>query len=238
MLYADFEAILDGMVGVPEFADKEVRGAYCLVNGQLRVRSLVLFTIDFDEDGMADTTWNVPLRHLAEHAGQGPDMGAGPIRLACRSQCPVAWHQDQMWDPGMKPGANDFIAIRDTIRERGPKLGLEIDDELDSTPAAAPPVIGAETAAPTIPRTMTRARKRPMKKGCDWLALSRSCAYGYRHWKIPSPKKWAGSATPPSKRRKFSVPSWKRSWCSSRRSNPRMGRCVNRMILSRLRWSH
>jgi hypothetical protein len=27
-----------------------------------------------------------------------------------------------MWDPGMKPGANDFIAIRDTIRERGPKL--------------------------------------------------------------------------------------------------------------------
>ncbi|MBD3643418.1 hypothetical protein [Alcanivorax sp.] len=150
MLYADFEAILDGMVGVPEFADKEVRGAYCLVNGQLRVRSLVLFTIDFDEDGMADTTWNVPLRHLAEHAGQGPDMGAGPIRLACRSQCPVAWHQDQMWDPGMKPGANDFIAIRDTIRERGPKLGLEIDDELDSSPAAAPPVIGAEAKAPTI----------------------------------------------------------------------------------------
>ena len=40
MLYADFEAILDGMVGVPEFADKEVRGAYCLVNGQLRVRHL------------------------------------------------------------------------------------------------------------------------------------------------------------------------------------------------------
>ena len=68
MLYSDFEAILDGMVGVPEFADKEVRGAYCVVNGQLKVRGLVLFTIDFDEDGMADTTWNVPLRHLVEHA--------------------------------------------------------------------------------------------------------------------------------------------------------------------------
>lgn len=155
MLYADFEAILDGMVGVPEFADKEVRGAYCLVNGQLRVRSLVLFTIDFDEDGMADTTWNVPLRHLAEHAGQGPDMGAGPIRLACRSQCPVAWHQDQMWDPGMKPGANDFIAIRDSIRERGPKMGLEMDDEMD---AAAPPVVGS--SAPTIAPEADESQKK------------------------------------------------------------------------------
>ncbi|MCG8437998.1 MAG: chromosome partitioning protein ParA, partial [Pseudomonadales bacterium] len=131
MLYSDFEAILDGMVGVPEFADKEVRGAYCVVTGQLKVRGLVLFTIDFDEDGMADTTWNVPLRHLVEHAAQGPDMGAGPVRLACRSQCPVAWHQDQLWDPGMKPGANDFIAIRDTIIERGSKMGLELDDDLE-----------------------------------------------------------------------------------------------------------
>ncbi len=155
MLYADFEAILDGMVGVPEFADKEVRGAYGLVNGQLRVRSLVLFTIDFDEDGMADTTWNVPLRHLAEHAGQGPDMGAGPIRLACRSQCPVAWHQDQMWDPGMKPGANDFIAIRDSIRERGPKMGLEMDDEME---VAAPPVVG--TSAPTIAPVADDSQKK------------------------------------------------------------------------------
>lgn len=157
MLYSDFEAILDGMVGVPEFTDKEVRGAYCLVNGHLKVRALVLFNIDFDEDGMADTTWNVPLRHLAEHAGQGPDMGAGPIRLACRSQCPVAWHQDQLWDPGMKPGANDFIAIRDLILERGPKMGLEIDDDMDSN-MAPPPVLAGQ--APTIRPDEDDSRKK------------------------------------------------------------------------------
>ena len=148
MLYADFEAILDGMVGVPEFAGKEVRGAYCLVNGQLRVRSLVLFTIDFDEDGMADTTWNVPLRHLAEHAGQGPDMGAGPVRLACRSQCPVAWHQEQLWDPVMKPGANDFVAARDLLRSRGSKMGLEVDEDLPPPTAAVPTLSGEDV--PTV----------------------------------------------------------------------------------------
>ena len=141
MLYADFEAILDGMVGVPEFARREVRGAYCVVNGQLRIKAMVLFLIGFDDSGMADHTWNVPLRHLAEHGGPGPDMGAGPIRLACRSQCPVAWHQDQLWDPSMKPGANDFVAARDLVRRRGAKMGLEVDDDLPP-PRAVPTLSG------------------------------------------------------------------------------------------------
>ncbi|MDF1821868.1 MAG: hypothetical protein P1U64_09855 [Alcanivoracaceae bacterium] len=127
MLYSDFEAILDGMVGVPEYADKQMRGAYCLVNGDLKVVAAVLFLIEFDESGMADHTWNVPLRHLAEHAAPGPDMGAGPIRLACKSQCPVAWHQDQLWDPTMKPGANDFVFMRDAIQERGSRIGLYVE---------------------------------------------------------------------------------------------------------------
>lgn len=139
MLYSDFEAILDGMVGVPEFAGHEIRGAYCLVNGQLRAKAMVLFLIDFTEDGMADTTWNMPLRHLADHGGPGPDMGAGPIRLACRSQCPVAWHQDQLWDPTMKPGANDFVAVRDLLRQRGRKMGLEVDEDLPPAAPASPP---------------------------------------------------------------------------------------------------
>lgn len=154
MLYSDFEAILDQMVGVPELAGEQVRGAYCLVNGRLQVIAAVLFLIDFDDDGMADHTWNVPLRHLAEHGGPGPDMGAGPIRLACRSQCPVAWHQDQLWDPTMKPGANDFVFMRDTLRERGSKLGLFMDDSAVATPApvAAAPV----AAAPAVPAAQKR----------------------------------------------------------------------------------
>ncbi|HAB06451.1 MAG TPA: hypothetical protein DCE35_14275, partial [Alcanivorax sp.] len=94
--------------------------------------------------GMADTTWNVPLRHLAEHGGPGPDMGAGPIRLACRSQCPVAWHQDQLWDPVMKPGANDFVAARDLLRSRGSKMGLEVDEDLPPPTAAVPTLSGED----------------------------------------------------------------------------------------------
>lgn len=148
MLYSDFEAILDGMVGVPELSGDQVRGAYCLVNSRLQIISAVLFLIDFDEDGMADHSWNVPLRHLAEHGGPGPDMGAGPIRLACKSQCPVAWHQDQLWDPAMKPGQNDFVFMRDTVRERGSKMGLFVDE---SAPVAMATPAGGVAAAPPAP---------------------------------------------------------------------------------------
>ncbi|MEY1661749.1 hypothetical protein [Isoalcanivorax beigongshangi] len=131
MLHSDFEAILDGMVGVPEYAGQELRCVYAVVNGQLQALALVLFLLEFDDDGMADHQWNLPLRHLAEQARSGPDMGAGPIRLVCRSQCPVSWHRDQLWDPSMVPGRNDFIFIRDNLRERGEKMGLHL--------AATPP---------------------------------------------------------------------------------------------------
>jgi hypothetical protein len=160
MLFSDFEAILDGMVGVPEFAGEQIKGAYCLVNGRLQVVAIVLFLIDFDDDGMADHTWNVPLRHLAEHGGPGPDMGAGPVRLACRSQCPVAWHQEKLWDPVMKPGANHFVFIRDSIRERGGKLGLYVDDtpmlqpgapQVQQFPPSAPPPVATAPAPPVVP---------------------------------------------------------------------------------------
>src|SRR3546814_11336154 len=105
---------------------------------RLRGLALVLFFLDFDDSGLADSTWNIPLRHLAEHASAGPDMGAGPVRLACRSQCPVAWHQSQLWDPEMKPGANDFAFIRDILLERGRKMGLYIEEETAENETAVP----------------------------------------------------------------------------------------------------
>lgn len=169
MLHSDFEAILDRMVGVPEFAGREMKCAYCAVNGQLQVVASVLFLLQFDDDGMADPSWNIPLRHLAEHASQGPDLGAGPIRLACRSQCPVAWHQDQLWDPTMKPGANDFVFMRDTIRNRGAKLGLLWEEEQvqppptakQSRPTQQVPTLQPADDIPTVKPEGGPAQQRP-----------------------------------------------------------------------------
>ena len=127
MLFPEFEALLDNVVNMPEFADQQMRMAYVLINPRLMVRAAVFFYLDFDEGGIADKGWNLPLRHLADNAGRGPDLGAGPIRLACRSQCPVSWHQMHLWDPSLAPGKNDLAVIRDVVKRNA--LGLLAEEE-------------------------------------------------------------------------------------------------------------
>lgn len=127
MLFPEFEALLDNVVSMAEFADQQMRLAYVLINPRLLVRAVVFFYLDFDENGSADKGWNLPLRHLADNAGRGPDLGAGPIRLACRSQCPVSWHQMHLWDPSLAPGKNDLALLRDTVKRNA--LGLLVEEE-------------------------------------------------------------------------------------------------------------
>lgn len=127
MFFPEFEALLDGVVNMPEFADEQMRMAYLLINPRLLIRAVVFFYLDFDEKGAADKGWNLPLRHLADNAGRGPDLGAGPIRLACRSQCPVSWHQMHLWDPSLAPGKNDLVLLRDAVKRNA--LGLLVEDD-------------------------------------------------------------------------------------------------------------
>lgn len=165
MLYSEFEAILDGVVGLPEFADSQMNLAYLMINPRLQVRAAVFFYLDFDEEGRADTGWNLPLRQLAERAGRGPDLGAGPIRLACRSQCPVAWQQMHLWDPSLNGDRNDLILLRDAIK--GNSLGLLVEEELPKVLDAERLQMASEDswyAPPEITREMAEQLAEKMEK--------------------------------------------------------------------------
>lgn len=96
---SDFEALIAGGATLSQFAASVVNAAFAVVGSALAVRAMVFFTFKVDEDGLADSSFNLPLRYLADNAGTGPDLGAGPIRLACRGQCPVPWHSVNMWEP-------------------------------------------------------------------------------------------------------------------------------------------
>ncbi len=124
MLLPEFEAVLDGVVNLPELADQQIRLAHVLINSRLQVQTCVFFYLDFDDSGAADPGWNLPLRRLADRGETGPDLGAGPIRLVCRSRCPVPWHQMHLWDP--EP--NDLLLLRDAVRRN--QLGLLCEEEL------------------------------------------------------------------------------------------------------------
>src|SRR5690606_15023058 len=144
MRYSEFEAILDGVVALPDYADSEATLVYVEIDQNLQIQALVFFLLYFDEDGRADPEWNLPLQQLAKNAGPGPTLGDRLVRLCCRSQCPINWHQKAMWDPGMKPGANDFHAIQRAVGENrlrfekiAPESREAVQDTVTDTDAAS-----------------------------------------------------------------------------------------------------
>src|SRR5690606_7036971 len=82
----------------------------------------VFFLVDFDARGYVNRSWNVPLDHLLDNAGRGPDLGAGRIRLACRSQCSIPWHSRQLWDPVLEGENNSLRQMMQALQRSRPGL--------------------------------------------------------------------------------------------------------------------
>lgn len=142
MVYADFQATLDGFVGISAYASDEKRAAYIQLDDNLKVRACVLFTIGFDEAGFPERSWNLPLRHMVEVAGRGPDLGGGPIQLVCRSQSPVSWHVPRLWDPVMSTAFNTFTQITEESAKAAERFSMR--PVRPATPSAARPASGEE----------------------------------------------------------------------------------------------
>lgn len=126
MLYPEFEAILDGFVPMPEHASGTAKAVYVHIDGQLRITAAVFFLLHFDAVGRADPHWCVPLEQLLAKAAKGPDLGVGPIKLVCFSQCPIEWQQKNLWDPQMEPGKNSFVLMRKAAKAN--RLGLIVQE--------------------------------------------------------------------------------------------------------------
>ena len=127
ILYPEFEAILDNVVGLNDFKNRSISAAFVRITASLKVSAVVCFLVDFDAEGYVDKSWNLPLIHLAENAGRGPDMGAGPIKLSCRSQCSVSWHQRSLWDPDVDSKVGTFEQISKAASRN--RLGLTVITE-------------------------------------------------------------------------------------------------------------
>jgi hypothetical protein len=127
MLFPEFEALLDGLVATPEFADETIEAVFLQISHRLHVRAAVFFTIDFDPDGYANRLWNLPLRTLAEKASRGPDMGEGPIRLVCLGFTSQPQYRPHLWKPGHRNGRADLALIKEAVRRN--VLGIVGEDE-------------------------------------------------------------------------------------------------------------
>lgn len=141
MRMSEFDAFLDGYVGLSDMADTDVHAVYVDLTPQLTIKALVFFRVYFDDQGMVDSSWNIPLQKLADKAATGPDLGEGAIRLACKSQCPDPAQKESLWDPDMSPSSNTFTAIRKAVEANTLKLPKQEPEEPEIpvlTPEAAP----------------------------------------------------------------------------------------------------
>ena len=141
MLYCEFEALLDGYIPMIDLASSEVKCVFVAIDRDRYVVATVFFLIDFDSDGFANRLWNLPLLQLSEQAARGPDLGAGAIKLACQSQCPIEWHRESLWDPSMTVDNNHFQAIKRAVLNNN----LNIDFPLPEEDSLSPPLLIAPT---------------------------------------------------------------------------------------------
>jgi hypothetical protein len=162
MLYPEFEAILDHVVGIHEFRNKNAHAVYLRINAQLKITAAVFFVIDFDDRGNVNKAWNIPLQHLADTAGRGADLGAGQIKLSCRSQCSVSWHQRSLWDPVLEPGDSNTLTILAKAISRN-RLGLQMAPAAEPEPAPQPPRVNQSSSF---------ASAKPAENGVSATALS------------------------------------------------------------------
>jgi len=134
MRASEFGAFLDGYVGLSDLAETEVKAVLVDLSSDLLVRALVFFRIWFDEEGRADSSWNVPIEELATRGAKGPNMGGGAIRLVCRSQCPDPQLASELWDPDMTPGNNHFQVIRKAVNANTLKFRRAQPEEEENIP--------------------------------------------------------------------------------------------------------
>lgn len=134
MRASEFGAFLDGYVGLSDLAETDVKAVLVDLGNDLLVRALVFFRIWFDEEGRADSSWNMPIEELAASGAKGPEMGGGAIRLVCRSQCPEPQYASELWDPDMTPGNNHFQVIRKAVNANTLKFRRVQPEEDENIP--------------------------------------------------------------------------------------------------------
>jgi hypothetical protein len=157
MHYGEFESLLNQATTLEQFAASQVRGAYVVVGTGLAIRGMVAFLLRIDEDGRADSNFTVPLRHLVRHAGPGPDIGHGPIRLASRTQCSVSWHAMNLWEPEGEGDAHPLRVLQRMVWRN--RLALK----LSKSDADSPFVDVSSDASPGEPLAKAGPKPAPRR---------------------------------------------------------------------------
>lgn len=132
MHLAEFQAVLDGFARLHDLIGQEVRAAYVEFDHSFHIRRLVFFLLPINGIGEVMGSWSLPLLQLAQEAEPGKDLGAGPIQLACKSQCPINYVQHALWDPDLSPSSCEFESLIKSIKNNNLSVQFREESREDS----------------------------------------------------------------------------------------------------------
>jgi hypothetical protein len=156
MRFAEFEAYAArDRVFDEAYSGRKVLAAYGGADGELNLIRAVLFVLPVDAEGRVDAAFNVKIRYLSEQAGPGPDLGRGPIALACQSQCPVPWDVGKLWEAEGQGDAHPLAILQRQIRRN--QLGFQIVATPPPNPVVPPP-----PAKPVAPPPLQKPAAPPV----------------------------------------------------------------------------
>lgn len=127
LLFPEFESMLDGFVPSKEWALRTMQAVYVEINHRLLITAAVFFKVGFDDHGWIDGSWNMPLADIAKRSQLGPDLGAGLIRMATFTQCPLELYKQLLWDPEIKGRQNHLGQLKKAVSRN--KLGVCFVDD-------------------------------------------------------------------------------------------------------------
>ncbi len=139
MRYDTFRKLAIHGQAMPDFAGEEWRAAYAAIGEGLKVEALCFFIVPFDAQGTVGTEWNMPLRELAHNSGSGPDLGHGPIKLACRGQCSIPWHSLKLWMPAIGTPRDECKIIQQAVKANRLRLPEHLPRSGQSMARPLPP---------------------------------------------------------------------------------------------------
>jgi hypothetical protein len=125
---AFLDAVREGMLGIPPRIQR-VRAIYLISELDGTLRAACFFTLGFDPRGRIPREFSLPVRDLALHSGDGPDLGTGAIRIAHQGQCSIPWHVERLWGRSAEELRPWLAAAQQLLgsRLRGPGHGASSD---------------------------------------------------------------------------------------------------------------
>ena len=131
MLYSEFEAVLDGMLGLSEFNGQLQHAAYISLEDEGAIENVVLFKAEFDEAGKPSIP-HLPLRRLASQAYPWATINDQVVSLTSAQQCQDLRVIEFLWDIEEEdiPG---FVSELKRLQDSPSfKRGVELDPYVQS----------------------------------------------------------------------------------------------------------